>query len=76
MKTLLTIREKEILKLVLDELSSQAIASQLNLSVRTVDTHRKNILRKTGCKSVIGLFKLAIKAGLVDGFNYKAAIGK
>jgi DNA-binding CsgD family transcriptional regulator len=70
-KNLLTDREKEILKLVLNESSSKQIASELNLSIRTVDTHRKNIVQKTGCKSLIALFKLAIKAGLVEGYHYK-----
>ena len=76
MKTLLTDREKEILKLVLEEFSSEAIATQLNLSIRTVETHRKNILRKTGCKSLIGLFKLAVQAGLIEGFHFKAVPAK
>ena len=71
MKTPLTDREIEILKLVLEEFSSDSIASQLNLSTRTVETHRKNILRKTGCKSLIGLFKLSIKTGMVEGYHYK-----
>jgi DNA-binding CsgD family transcriptional regulator len=75
-KTQLTEREKEILKLVLEEFSSDAIASQLNLSIRTIETHRKNILRKTGCKSLIGLFKLSIKAGLVEGYYYKPTNSK
>ena len=76
MKTLLTDREKEILKLVLDESSSQEIATALNLSIRTVETHRKNILRKTGCRSLLGLFKLSIKAGLADGYHFKTPSGK
>ncbi|MBP7810043.1 MAG: response regulator transcription factor [Bacteroidia bacterium] len=76
MKTPLTEREIEILKLVLEEFSSEAIASQLNLSIRTIETHRKNIMRKTGCKSLIGVFKLAVKAGLVEGFHYKSVTGK
>jgi DNA-binding CsgD family transcriptional regulator len=71
-KTLLTERENEILKLVLEEFSSEIIAKQLSLSIRTVETHRKNIMRKTGCKSLIGVFKLAVKAGLVEGYHYKA----
>jgi DNA-binding CsgD family transcriptional regulator len=64
-------REKEILLLVLNEHSSQSIAQQLNLSIRTIDTHRKNILRKTGCNTLIGLLKFAIKAGLIEGYIYR-----
>jgi DNA-binding CsgD family transcriptional regulator len=70
-KTRLSEREKEILLLVLNEHSSQSVASILNLSIRTVDTHRKNILRKTGCNTMIGLLKFAIKAGLMEGYSYK-----
>lgn len=76
MKTQLTEREKEILKLVLEEFTSDAIASQLNLSIRTIETHRKNIMRKTGCKSLIGLFKLSVKAGLVECYHYKSIPSK
>jgi DNA-binding CsgD family transcriptional regulator len=70
-KTRLSEREKEILLLVLDEHSSQSIAIRLNLSIRTIDTHRKNIMRKTGCHTPIGLFKFAIKAGLIEGYIYR-----
>ena len=76
MKTSLTEREIQILKLVLEEFSSETIASKLNLSIRTIETHRKNIMRKTGCKSLIGIFKLAVKAGLVEGYHYKVVSGK
>ncbi|HYG49921.1 MAG TPA: response regulator transcription factor [Flavobacteriales bacterium] len=52
-------REKEIIKLIVEELSSVEIADKLNISIRTVDTHRKNILHKTGCKTIVGLIKYA-----------------
>ena len=71
LKNQITLREKEILLLVLKEISSQEIALMLNLSIRTVDTHRKNILRKTNCKSPIGLLKFAIKARLLEDYFYK-----
>ncbi|WP_460546923.1 response regulator [Hymenobacter daeguensis] len=61
----LTAREKEILRLVADEKSNQAIAEALFISERTVETHRKNILTKTSCKSVIGLIQYAIKHKLL-----------
>ena len=48
-------RETEVLVLVAQGLSSKAIADQLNISIHTVNTHRKNITRKTGIKSVAGL---------------------
>jgi DNA-binding NarL/FixJ family response regulator len=56
----LTPRELDILKLVINEFTSQQIAENLSLSQYTVDTHRKNILRKTGAKNLIGLVKYAM----------------
>lgn len=62
----LTDREIEILRLVCEELTTQEIADQLFISPKTVETHRKNILRKTGVRSVIGLMKYALVNRLVD----------
>ena len=53
----LTTREKEILRLVADEKSNQAIAEALFISERTVESHRKSILTKTNCQSVGGLIQ-------------------
>lgn len=63
-------REKEVLALVVNELSSLEIASKLKISVRTVDTHRKHIAKKLQTKSLIGLTKYAIQEGMIDGFRY------
>lgn len=59
-------REVEIIKLITQELSNEEIASHLAISKRTVETHRKNIFKKTGVKSVVGLVMLAIKNKLVS----------
>jgi DNA-binding NarL/FixJ family response regulator len=64
-KTLLTEREKEILKLIADEYTNQQIADKLFLSVRTVDTHRRNLFQKLGVKNTAGLVKYAYTLGLV-----------
>ena len=48
-------RETDVLVLVAKGMSSKEIASQLNISVHTVNSHRKNITHKTGIKSVAGL---------------------
>ncbi len=61
----LTAREKEILRLVAEEKSNHAIAEALFISERTVETHRKNILTKTNCKSVVGLIQYAIRHKLL-----------
>lgn len=68
MKTHLTKREEEIIKLISQELTSNQIASKLQISVRTVETHRKNLLVKTHSSSVVGLVKYAIREGWVPGF--------
>ncbi len=61
----LTIREKEILKLISKEYSNSQIANELFISERTVETHRKNIFRKTNTKSIVGLIKYAYEHQLV-----------
>ena len=63
--TELTDREAEVLKLLVDELSSREIAGRLFISERTVETHRKNLLRKTGALNTVGLVKYAYQHKLV-----------
>lgn len=63
--TPLTDREIEIIKLVAQELSTNAIADKLFISPGTVETHRHNILRKLGVKNSIGIIKYAVKHGLL-----------
>jgi len=58
----LTPREIEIVKLISTELSNAQIGEKLFISERTVETHRKNIFRKTNTKSVAGLIKLAMES--------------
>ena len=61
----LTGREIEIIQLIEKELSNKQIAERLFLSERTVETHRKNIFRKTNTSSVIGLVKYAYEHKLI-----------
>ena len=61
---LLTSREKEVLKLITKEFSNRQIAEALFIGERTVETHRKNVFRKTGAKSLVGLIKYAMANGL------------
>ncbi|SMD33049.1 two component transcriptional regulator, LuxR family [Reichenbachiella faecimaris] len=61
----LTERELEILQLIVQEFSSEEIADQLFISKRTVDTHRKHILKKTKSKTIVGLIKFAFRNELV-----------
>jgi DNA-binding NarL/FixJ family response regulator len=55
----ITQREKEIIKLLEKEMNSKQIAELLFISERTVETHRKNIFRKTKTHNVLGLIKFA-----------------
>jgi len=59
-------REREVLQLLAEGLTSGEIAEQLHLSTHTVVTHRRNIMRKTGLGSVAELTKLAIREGLTS----------
>ena len=61
----LTTREIEIIKLIEKEHNNKQIAETLFLSERTVETHRKNIFRKTKTSGVIGLIKYAYEHKLV-----------
>lgn len=61
----LTEREIEVLKLVAEEFSNAQIAERLFISERTVETHRKNMLRKTNNKSIVGLLKYAMEKHLI-----------
>tara|TARA_R110001592_G_scaffold21991_4_gene87962 strand:- start:590 stop:1255 length:666 start_codon:yes stop_codon:yes gene_type:complete len=62
---LLTSREREILKLISQEYSNRQIAEELFISERTVETHRKNIFRKTKTSSLVGLIKFAYANNLI-----------
>lgn len=58
-ETHLTQREIEILRMMEKERTNKQIADELFISERTVETHRKNIFRKTGASSLVGLIKYA-----------------
>jgi DNA-binding NarL/FixJ family response regulator len=61
----LTTREREILQLIAEAKSHHQIAQQLNISVRTVDTHHNNILTKLGIHDSVSLVTFAVKNRLV-----------
>lgn len=61
----LTERELEILKLITQELNNAEIADKLFISERTVETHRKNMIRKFNAKSIVGLIKYALEQKLI-----------
>jgi DNA-binding NarL/FixJ family response regulator len=62
---LITKREKEVLKLVAEGLSTKEIAAKLKLSSKTVDNHRTNMMRKLHLHNVASLTRFAFEVGLV-----------
>lgn len=62
----LTEREKQVLILIADELTTHEIADKLFISHHTVETHRKNLISKLNVRNVNGLVKYAVQQGLVD----------
>lgn len=62
----LTERELEVLNLITKENSNKQIAEKMHISERTVETHRKNIFRKTSTTSLVGLVKYAYAHNLIS----------
>ena len=60
---LLTSREREVLQLLAEGLSNREIAEQLNISIKTVETHRSNMMGKLGVSSKTELVKYALRKG-------------
>ncbi len=58
-------REQEIVKLLSEGLASKQIADALRISTHTVDTHRRNLLKKTGAKNTLELAVTCLKKGLI-----------
>jgi DNA-binding NarL/FixJ family response regulator len=62
----LSVREKEVLKLIIDERTTNEIAETLFISVNTVETHRNHLMQKLGARNLAGLVRIAIEKGLVS----------
>lgn len=62
----LTIREKEVLQLVAEGRSTAQIAESLHVSIKTVETHRQNLMVKINTRGIAGLTKYAIREGLTS----------
>lgn len=67
----LTARETDVLKHLVQGLSNKEIAGQLNISIHTVVSHRKNIIQKTGIKSQSGLTIYAISNNIINIEDYQ-----
>lgn len=65
----LSLREIEVVELIAKEYTNAQIAEALFISERTVETHRKNIFRKTDTKGVIGLLKYCVDKKIIKSIN-------
>lgn len=63
-KTDLSQREREVLQLVAEGMSTKEVAATLHVSTKTIETHRSNIMRKLGIHSIAELTKFAVREGL------------
>jgi len=61
----LTPRQREVLQLIAEGLLSKEIAAQLGVSLKTVDTHRTELMRRLGIRGIAGLVRYAVRVGLV-----------
>ena len=59
-------REIEIIRKIADEMSNQQIADELHISLRTVETHRRNLMQKLKVKSVVSLLKYASQKNIIS----------
>lgn len=62
----LTNREKELLRYIVEGLGNPQIAEKLNISIRTVETHKTSILKKLGLNNIVDLVKFAIKNKIIE----------
>jgi DNA-binding NarL/FixJ family response regulator len=62
----LTPRQREILQLIAEGRSTREIAQRLHVSVKTVETHRAQLMDRLGIRDVAGLTRYAIRIGLVS----------
>ncbi len=64
-KPILTRREKDILDMILNEMTSQQMAEKMKLSLRTIENHRVSLMQKLDAKNMAGIVKRAYQLGFV-----------
>ena len=62
-------REKQIVRLIMEEYTSAQIADSLQISLNTVETHRRNIMSKLNSKNTAGIVRTVLQHGLLDDEN-------
>jgi len=60
----LTSREREVLQLIAEGMTTKQVAAHLNLNVKTIETHRRQVMEKIGADSVAGLVRYALREGI------------
>lgn len=65
-RSVLTVREREVLRLVAEGRSVKEIAAELDVSSKTIEAHRANISNKLGARSLADLVRCAIRHGIID----------
>lgn len=65
-RNVLSEREIEILKMIVEEMTNAETAKKITLSSRTIDSHRWNITRKLKAKNTAGFVRAAIRGGIID----------
>jgi DNA-binding NarL/FixJ family response regulator len=64
--SVLSTREREVLHLIADGLSAKEVATQLNISTKTVEAHRTSLMRKLGVRKATELVRYALRHGLIE----------
>lgn len=64
--SILTAREREVLQLLAEGLSTKNVAARLHVSVKTIETHRQHIMEKLNTHSIADLIKYAVREGLTS----------
>jgi DNA-binding CsgD family transcriptional regulator len=62
----LTVREREVLKLIGEEKTTKELAALLNISVKTAESHRTRLMQKLDIHTTAGLVRYSIRLGLVE----------
>jgi DNA-binding NarL/FixJ family response regulator len=64
--SLLSTREREVLRLIAEGLSAKEIAKELSISSKTVEAHRTSLMRKLGARKATELVRFALRHGLIE----------
>ena len=64
-RSVLTTREAEVLQLLVEGKSTKQTASILGVSIKTIESHRQNIMKKLNIDNIVGLIKYAIREGII-----------